>query len=191
MFWAACCLGCFGFLRTGEFTVNSPINPDIHLAVSEVQADSLVSPGSLGFILSAPRQTPFAKVAVATLVLGNVICALYKSLPSIFTSVAQLLAHSSFSLMASPPPSPLHRTWLTSSIKSILSAAGVPCCYTGHSFCIGTATSAASCGLPDHLIKTLRSINIHTPVNTIVGVAHRSSHLTAISCVSFSFPSCL
>ena len=46
MLWAACCLGFFGFLRAVEFTVNSPFNPYIHLAVSDVQADSLVNPSS-------------------------------------------------------------------------------------------------------------------------------------------------
>ena len=66
---------------------------------------------------------------------------------------------------------------LTSSIQSILSAAGVAGCYTGHSFCIGTTISAASCGLPDHLTKTLskwfriRIRSICTPITTIVGVA--------------------
>ena len=54
---------------------------------------------------------------------------------------------------------PLNHQTLTSSIQSILSAAGVPGCYTGHSFCIGTTTciSAASYGLPDYLSKTLYS----------------------------------
>ena len=69
---------------------------------------------------------------------------------------------------------PLHREWLTYSIQSILSAAGVP----GHSFCISAATSAGSGDLPDHVIKTLGTwsidlyqIYIHTPTSTIVGVA--------------------
>ncbi|CAH3017572.1 unnamed protein product, partial [Porites evermanni] len=50
---------------------------------------------------------------------------------------------------------PLHRQGLTSNIQSIFSAAGDLGCYTGHSFRIGAATSAAPRGLPDHLIKTL------------------------------------
>ena len=51
-------------------------------------------------------------------------------------------------------------------------------CYTSHTFRSGAATSAASCGLPDHLIKTLGRLSsdayqiyINTPVSTIVGVA--------------------
>ena len=44
MLWAACCLGFFGFLHSVEFTVNSHFNPNI--AVSDVQAESLVNSGS-------------------------------------------------------------------------------------------------------------------------------------------------
>ena len=44
MLWAACCLGFFGFLRAGEFTVNSAFQPSIHMTVADLQADSLVNP---------------------------------------------------------------------------------------------------------------------------------------------------
>ena len=92
---------------------------------------------------------------------------------------------------------PLNRQRLTSSIQSILSAAGVPHCYTGHSFCIvGTTISAASCGLPDHLTKTLSKmvpdtyqIYIRTPITTIMGVAGQLTW-QVLTCASFSFPSC-
>ena len=90
---------------------------------------------------------------------------------------------------------PLNRQRLTSSIQSILSAAGVPHCYTGHSFCIvGTTISAASCGLPDHLTKTLskwfriRIRSICTPITTIVGVASQLTWQELLA--SFFFPSC-
>ena len=86
---------------------------------------------------------------------------------------------------------PLHRQWLTSSIQSILSAAGVFGCYTSHSFHVGAATSAAPYGLPDHLIKMLcrwssdaYPIYIRTHVSTIVRVA------SLLTCVSFPIPSC-
>ena len=42
--WTACCLGFFGFLRAGEFTVNSAFQPSIHMTVAYLQADSLVNP---------------------------------------------------------------------------------------------------------------------------------------------------
>ena len=59
MLWAACSLGFFGFLRAVEFTVNSPFNSDIHLAVSDVQADSLVNPGSFRIHIKCSKTDPF------------------------------------------------------------------------------------------------------------------------------------
>ena len=38
MLWVACCLG---FLCAGEFTTNSPFDPNVHLGVSDVQGDTL------------------------------------------------------------------------------------------------------------------------------------------------------
>ena len=40
MFWAARCLGFFGFSHAVELTVNSHFNPDIHIAVGDVHAES-------------------------------------------------------------------------------------------------------------------------------------------------------
>ena len=47
MLWAACCLGFFGFLRAGEFKVNSPFNPKFHLIPQDLQVDYLVDPKSI------------------------------------------------------------------------------------------------------------------------------------------------
>ena len=46
MLWAACCIRFSGFLQAGEFTVNAPFDPDIHLTVNDIQADSLSHPKS-------------------------------------------------------------------------------------------------------------------------------------------------
>ena len=44
MLWAACCVGFFGFLRTGEFTFNSTFDPEIHLSVMDLKVDCLLNP---------------------------------------------------------------------------------------------------------------------------------------------------
>ena len=52
--------------------------------------------------------------------------------------------------------------------------------FSGYSFQIGAATTVAQKGIPDHLIKTIGrlhseaySLNVHTPVDTILSVAGR------------------
>ena len=55
MLWAACCLGFFGFLRAGEFTVNSASWPSIHMTVDDLQADSLVNHIYLFYLIRFAR----------------------------------------------------------------------------------------------------------------------------------------
>ena len=59
MLWTACCLGFFGFLPAGEFTTNSPFDPNIHLAVSDVQADTLQDPTCFQIHIKCSKTDPF------------------------------------------------------------------------------------------------------------------------------------
>ena len=59
MLWAACCLGFFGFLRAGEFTVNKPFNPAIHLSPQDLQLDSTSNPTCLRVQIKASKTDPF------------------------------------------------------------------------------------------------------------------------------------
>ena len=172
-------MGCllsrvYGFLRAGEFTVNSSFNPDIHLAVSDVQADSLVNPSSFGIHIKCSKTDPFRQGCHIYIGAGKRDLCPVRAL----TQYLHVRSSTPDPLFLLSDGNPLHHQWLTSNIQSIFSAAGVPGCYTGHSFRIGAATSAASRGLPDHLIKTLSrwssdayQIYIHSTVSTIVGVA--------------------
>ena len=71
--------------------VSSPTTP------TSILTSTLLSPMST-LTLSTLRWIPFAKVAISTLVLRNIISAPCTPLPSIYMSVAQLLAPISFSL---------------------------------------------------------------------------------------------
>ena len=59
MLWAACCLGFFGFLRAGEFTVNCAFDPSIHLTVQDLQVDAEVNPSSLRVRIKSSKTDPF------------------------------------------------------------------------------------------------------------------------------------
>ena len=67
---------------------------------------------------------------------------------------------------------PLTRSRLSSFVQSV-KGGGNPWAVLGHSFCIGAATTAARCGIPDHLIKTMGrwtsdayQLYIRTPVES-------------------------
>ena len=49
MLWAACCLGFFGFMRAGEFTVNSTqaFDPTVHLTAADISVNRHQSPSLL------------------------------------------------------------------------------------------------------------------------------------------------
>ena len=59
MLWAACRLGFFGFLRAGEFMVNSTFDPSIHLTVQDLQVDDEVNPSSLCMYIESSRNDLF------------------------------------------------------------------------------------------------------------------------------------
>ena len=138
-------------------------------------SDSLVNPGSFRIHIKCSKTDPFRQGCYIYIGAGKRDLCPVRAL----TQYLHVRGSTSGPLFLLSDGTPLHRQWLTSSIQSILAAAGVPGCYTGHSFRIGAATSAASRGLPDHLIKTLGrwssdayQLYIRTPVSTIVEVAN-------------------
>ena len=66
MLWAACCLGFFGFLRAGEFTVNCAFDPSIHLTVQDLQVDAEANPSSLRVPSKVLNLTLFARDVLYT-----------------------------------------------------------------------------------------------------------------------------
>ena len=73
---------------------------------------------------------------------------------------------------------PLSRALLTSWIRQIMVAAGIPGNFSSHSFHIGAATDAARNGVPDHLIQALGrwtsnafQLYIRTPSEALAGLS--------------------
>ena len=77
--------------------------------------------------------------------------------------ICPVVALSNFLALHGPSPwclfcyvdgRPLTLQQLSSTVHAILHSAGYPGSYSGHSFLIGAATTAASWEIPVHLIKT-------------------------------------
>jgi len=69
MFWAACNLAYFGFLRSSEFTIPNlaSFSKDVHLSLADISIDSRDSPTCLHIRLKASKPDPFWQVALFTL----------------------------------------------------------------------------------------------------------------------------
>lgn len=87
-------------------------------------------------------------------------------------------------LFVSPGGSPVSRTSFVAAVRAALLAAGVSSSgYTGHSFRIGAATSAARAGLATHLIKAMGRwssdafmVYLRLLPETLAGIAPRLVH---------------
>ena len=176
MLWAACCLGFFGFLRAGEFTVNCAFDPSIHLTVQELQVDAEVHPSSLRVRIKSSKTDPFRQGCFIYLGRGQApLC----PISAILTYLHQR-GPLSGPLFIDTHGQPLTRSRLSSFIQSVLQGAGIPGHFSGHSFRTGAATTAAQCGIPDHLIKTMGrwssdayQLYVRTPVESILEVSGR------------------
>ena len=153
MFWAACCLAYFGFLRSAEFTVPSlsGYSELAHMNVQDLAVDSSVSPTCIRVHIKASKTDPFRKG-----------CFVYIGrAKSPLCAVEAILAYLNIRGDAPGPlfllqsGQPLTRVVLTKWLRDVLSAAGIPGNYSSHSFRIGAATVAARNGVPDHMIQTL------------------------------------
>ncbi len=158
MLWAACCLGFFAFLRSGEFTVPnlSSFDPSLHLTPLDIATDSRSDPKMVMIRIKASKcdQT---KQGV-TVCVGRTDCRL--------CPVTAILTYSAIRGTDSGTDSgpffqcsnrqPLTKQKLINLMRKTLQMAGIdPSHYCGHSFRIGAATTAGAHGLPDSTIQTL------------------------------------
>ncbi|CAB4014139.1 Retrovirus-related Pol poly from transposon 412 [Paramuricea clavata] len=73
MFWAACCLAYFGFLRSSKFTVPNGDNfsQALHLSVSDITADQRVASSRTQVNIKVSKTDPFRQGCVITLGRGT------------------------------------------------------------------------------------------------------------------------
>lgn len=152
-------MGCllyllFGFLCSGEITVPSQKDYDstAHLSYGDVTFDSKNTPSTAQIQIKASKTDPFWKgVTIHVGRTNNDLC-----------PVAALAAYTTIRGNHKGPffvlenQAPLTREQFVKLTKEKLAAAGIDSSfYSGHSFRIGAATTAAACGVEDSLIQTL------------------------------------
>ena len=151
MLWVAFCVGFFGFLHAGEFPVNSTFDREIHLSVHHLQVDCSMNPSCLKIPIKCSKTDQFRSG-----------CDIYFAKDN--SEICPLAATGSYLHVLGDAPGPLFLfsdgrpslcPILSSKVQHILHSTGYSGTYPGHSFRIGAATTAASCGVPDHLNKTL------------------------------------
>ena len=151
--WAASCLAFFRFLRSGEFTLQTAAAAPA-IQVSDTAMDSHTVPSVVCIHLRKAKMDPFGRDIL--LYLGRT-----------GTDICPVAALLNYLLIRPCGDGPMHVRapgWLphcfsnNSSLKCVKpwGVAGLnPSQYSGHSFQIGAATTAAAAGILDHLIKTL------------------------------------
>ena len=150
----ACCLAFFGFLRIGEITVpsDSGYDPNTHLSLADVAFNHATDPSQMDIVIKQSKTDPFRKGV--TLTLGRTQ-----------SQLCPVAVMASYIVKRGQIPGPLFQfqngTFLTRQrfvhhTQSALQKTGVdPTKYNGHSFRIGAATTAATKGMEDSMIKTL------------------------------------
>ena len=177
MFWAACTLAYFGFLRSAEFTVPNlaSFSSAIHLSVADIAVDSSTLPSCLCVRIKASKTDPFRKGCFVHIGRGTLpLCAVHAVL-----AYLSLQGDSPGPLFLLQSGQPLSRTILTDWLRQIMSASGIPGNFSSHSFRIGAASVAARNGVPDHLIQALGrwtsnayQLYIRTPSEYLAGLSH-------------------
>ena len=152
--WAACCIGFFGFLHAGEFTVPSLKEYDstTHLSLADIALDSHSAPTLLRVRIKASKTDPFCKGV--DLFLGKTASSIYP-----ITAMTAFLLQRGLALgplFTLQDGSTLSRARLVTAVRCCLRAGGVnEEAYSGHSFRISAATTAAKKGIEDSMIQVL------------------------------------
>ena len=179
MLWAAACLCFFGFLRSGEVVVpsDSGFDPGVHLCFGDVSVDSRLAPSCIQVVLKVSKTDPFRKGVALVIGKGS------RDLCPVAAVLDYMVRRGSGAgpLFQFSDGRFLTRARFVTAVRSALSQAGLAAhMYSGHSFRIGAATTAALCGMQDSLIKTLGrwqssayTVYVRTPREVLQGVANR------------------
>ena len=155
MFCAACRVGVFGFLRAGKFTVpaDNAFDPEVHLSFNDIAVDNPTKPQVIRVTIKQSKTDPFRKDVN-----------LYPG-PTSSADLCPVVSLLNYLVVRGTKPGILFlfkdgqlltRQRLVQALREALQIAGIDQSkYCGHSFRIGSATTAAERGIEDSIIKTL------------------------------------
>ena len=178
MLWAACCLGFFGFLRSGEFTCPSLAGfQSTMLTPADLRWDSCSNPSFISVHLRHSKTDTFGHGVLLYLGRTNTpLCPV-----AALSSYMALRGQSVGPLFLFQDGSTLSRQRLVLEVRKALSCTTLDTSrFNGHSFRIGAATTASENGFEDSLIQTLGrwrssafTTYINTPTSTLLSISSR------------------
>ena len=150
---------------------------EVYLSIDDVKLDSRIKPIYLMVQIKASKTVVFRKGNTVYLgITGTELCPVaaivnYMVLPRVNAKTTAFFGFSD--------SQPLTRTRFVMELRTALAKAGIDATkFAGHSFRIGAATTAATCGIPDLLIQTLRrwesmayTLYIRTPPSVLCSVS--------------------
>ena len=185
LLWAACCIGFFGFLRSGEFTSSSSqYDPLWHLSIHDISVDSITNPAVLQVTIKGSKTDQLrqgvniivgrtrSQICPMKSVLAYIACRGFKPGPLFCHRDGSPLTReqlvSNLRVASYPGPIPSFSMFHADieklgigpgyevNLRATLATAGVQHQnFSGHSFRIGAATTAAARGVADSTIQTL------------------------------------
>lgn len=154
MLWAATTLCFFGFLRSGEVTIqaDNAFDPATHITFNDISVDDIQTPSVVKVRLKMSKTDPFHKgVDIIVGKTDNKLCPV-----SAIMEYLAIRGSSPGFLFKFQDGRLLTKNRFVSYIRDALARAGLdPKDYAGHSFRIGAATTAGALGIPESTIKML------------------------------------
>lgn len=154
LMWAASCLCFFAFLRVGEMTTpnESSFDPAVHLSFKDVAIDNVRRPSFVRIRIKQSKTDPFRKgIHLYVGRTGSDLCPVAALLDYL-----QLRGSAPGPLFIFSTGRFLTRKCFVERVREALGQTDVDQRkYSGHSFRIGAATTAAARGVEDSVIKTL------------------------------------
>ena len=152
LLWATMTVCFFGFFRAGEITVSTvgSFDPAVHLAWGDVS----ISENSrvVRVFLKRSKTDQFARgTEVFIGATGDELCPV-----AAISRYVAIRGTGPGAFFRSAEGIPLTKARFVEQVRSALARAGLPLSgYSGHSFRIGAATTAAQAGIPDSVIQAL------------------------------------